>query len=110
MLTPGQRQLVAFSRSIPFLQHRSSTHPVPDSTNKAASKFVDKIKSKVDMAALARHRVNVNHPCGRMYTKVQVLANRKFLAASAMCFSARRFLDVRLFNSCYGHPLSDLLV
>ena len=111
MLMPGQRQLVAFSRNIPFLQLRGSTHPVLDRTDNAASKFADeKIKSKVDMAALARHGVNMNHPCVRMYTKDEVLANRKFLAASDMCFSTRRFFDVRLFNSCYGRPLSDLLV
>ena len=88
-----------------------SMHPVLGLTNKAASEFVDeKIKSKVDVAALARHGVNMNHPCVRMHTKDEVLANRKFLAASAMCFSTHRFLDVRLFDSCYGHLLSDLLV
>ena len=87
------------------------THSVLDSTNKAVSEFVDeRIKSKVDMAALGRHGVNMNRPCVRMYTKDEVLANRKFLAASAMCFSTRRFLDVRLFNPCYGRLLSDLLM
>ena len=99
MLTPGQRQLVAFSRNIPFLQHRSSTHPVLNSTNKTASKFVDeKIISKVDMAALAGHGVNMNHPCVRIYAKDEVPANRKFLVASAIWFSTRRFLDVCLYN------------
>ena len=111
MLTPGQRQLVAFSRNIPFLQHWSCTHPVLNSTNKAASEFVDdKIKSKVDTAALAWHGVNVNHPCIMIYTNDEVPANRKFLAASAICFSTRRFLDVCLYNPCCRRPWPDLLM
>jgi len=71
-----------------------STNSVLDPTNKALRKFFDeKIQSKFDMAALARLGVHMDHPCVRMYTKDEVLANRMFMAASAECLSIRRFLD-----------------
>jgi hypothetical protein len=78
------------------------TNPVLDSTNKALRKFFDeKIQSKLDMAALARLGVHMDHPCVRVYTKDEVLANRMFMAASAECLSIRQFLDVCPHNPRY---------
>jgi hypothetical protein len=84
------------------------TNSVLDPTNKALRKFFDeKIQSKFDMAALARLGVHMDHPCVRMYTKDEVLANRMFMAASAECLSIRQFLDVCPRNPRYQHPLPN---
>jgi len=86
-----------------------TTHPALDSFNKALSVWVDeKIQSQSNMAALAEYGVDMDHPCVRVYTKEEVDANRKFLAASAESFEMQKFFEVFLFNSCRHHPSSNV--
>lgn len=73
-----------------------TTRPDSDKINEMTSHLVDKkIQSKPDMAALAKHRIDMDHPCVREYTKEEVDANRKFLAASSNCYSMHQSYNVR---------------
>jgi len=44
------------------------------------------------VAVLAEYDLNMDHPCVRTYTKAEVDANRKFLAASGESLMMREFL------------------
>jgi len=70
-------------------------HPGLDPFNNSISIWVDeKLESKSNMATLAEYGVDMDHPCVRVYTKEEVDANRKFLAASAETFTTHEFLRV----------------
>lgn len=81
-----------------------TTRPDNGVINEAISFSVDqKIKSKSDMASLAKYRTDMDHPCVRMYTKEEVDANRKFLRASSDCYSMHETSRVGQYNLFRDH-------
>lgn len=83
----------------------------PDSKIAALSDWVDKkILSKSNMDELAKHGVDMDHPCVRVYTQEEVDANRKFLVASGQRSALRRFVRVRLYSHCRRNLSSHFLV
>jgi len=85
-------------------------HPPLFSINKALSVWAnEKIRSESNIAALAEHAVDMDHPCVRVYTKEEVDANRKFLAASAESSELVQLLRVCSFNPCYHRSSSNVI-
>ena len=84
---------------------------LPLKPSKIISEFMDeKMRSKSNMTTLARHGVNMDHPCVRMYTKEERETNRRFLAASSEYISFRECLDVCLYDLCYHRSFSNALL
>jgi len=80
-------------------------YPGLDWFNGGISEWIDKkIRSKSDMAALAKYGVDMDHPCVRTFTKEEVDANRKFLAVSAKNMRVLARLEVWVFTPRLRYP------